>query len=88
MKMSMHCKTISRIYSNNLGVAALKETGEKRKELASKSLQHCSNDKQFGVLFPEIKEEIDENLKSGRWVCDLIEKIYVFCFGYFLCLVY
>ena len=63
MKTSMRCKTISRISSNSLGVGALQETEEKQKELAPKSLLHCSNDNQFGVLFPEIKEEVDAKLR-------------------------
>ena len=44
-------------------VGSLNETEEKRKELALKSLHHCSNDEQFGILFPAVKEEIDEKLK-------------------------
>ena len=46
-----------------LAVGSIHESEWKRKELALKSLQHCSNDKQFGVLFPEIKEEIDEKIR-------------------------
>ena len=44
-------------------VGSLDETEEKRKELALKSLHHCSKDKQFGKLFPDFKNEIDEKLK-------------------------
>ena len=45
-------------------IGLLDETEEKRKELALKSLHHCSKDKQFGKLFPDIKNEIDEKLKE------------------------
>ena len=40
------------------------QTEEQRRKLALKSLRHCSEDVQFGKLFPEVKKEIDEKLKS------------------------
>ena len=39
------------------------DSEEQRKQFAIESLQHCSNDAQFGELFPEVKQEIDEKIK-------------------------
>ena len=50
-------------------VGAMNETEEQRKELAQKSLQNCSNDEQFADLFPELKKEVDEKLKSNLEKC-------------------
>ena len=41
------------------------DSEEQRKQFAIESLQHCSNDAQFGELFPEVKQEIDEKIKSN-----------------------
>ena len=45
-------------------IGGINQTEEQRTQLALKSLKHCSDDEQFGKLFPEIKEEIDEKLKA------------------------
>ena len=45
-------------------IGGINQTEEQRTRLALKSLKHCSDDEQFGKLFPEIKEEIDEKLKA------------------------
>ena len=63
------------VENDEMSVGATNETEEKRKELALKSLQHCSNDEQFSVLFPELKDEIDEKLKSDQDICYLLEKL-------------
>ena len=63
------------VENDKTSVGAMNETEEKRKELALKSLQHCSNDEQFGILFPEVKKEIDEKLNSDQDICDDIEKL-------------
>ena len=39
------------------------DSEERRRQFAIESLQHCSNDAQFGELFPEVKQEIDEKIK-------------------------
>ena len=36
-----------------------------KKQMALKSLRHCSNDGQFGEMFPELKQEIDEKLEAN-----------------------
>ena len=41
-------------------------TEKERKELVSRLLRHSSEDEQFGILFPEIKREIDEKLKDRK----------------------
>ena len=51
-------------FDDSMGVGGLDRTEEQRKEYALKSLKHCSKDEQFGELFPKIKEEIEEKLKS------------------------
>ena len=45
-------------------IGGIKQTEEERRKLALKSLRHCSEDVQFGKLFPEVKKEINEKLKS------------------------
>ena len=51
------------------------DSEEIRKQFAIESLQHCSNDAQFGELFPEVKQEIDEKIKLNEILiktkCDL-----------------
>lgn len=47
-------------------IGSIKQTEEQRRQLALKSLRHCSDDEQFGKLFPEIKEEIDKKFRSGK----------------------
>ena len=42
----------------------INETEKIRKQLALKSLRHCSNDELFKELFLEIKQEIDEKPDS------------------------
>ena len=36
-----------------------------KKQMALKSLRHCSDDEQFGELFPELKQEIDGKLAAN-----------------------
>ena len=36
-----------------------------KKQMALKSLRHCSDDEQFGELFPELKQEIDGKLAEN-----------------------
>ena len=43
-------------------IGGLEGTVEQRRELAVKSLRHCSRDEQFGQLFPGVKKEIDEKI--------------------------
>ena len=57
--------------NDSKSIGAIEETVEVRKELAAMSLQLCSEDEQFGRLFPEIKKEIDDKLKTTG---DVIEK--------------
>ena len=42
------------------------DSEERRRQFAIESLQHCSNDAQFGELFPEVKQEIDEKIKLNE----------------------
>ena len=44
-------------------IGGINQTEEQRRQLALESLRHCSDDEQFGKLFPDIKEEIDGKLK-------------------------
>ena len=42
------------------------DSEEQRKQFAIESLQHCSDDAQFGELFPEVKQEIDIKLNDDK----------------------
>ena len=44
---------------------AMQRSDAYKKQLALKSLRHCSDDEQFGELFPELKREIDEKLAAN-----------------------
>ena len=44
---------------------AMQRSDEYKKQLALKSLRHCSDDSQFGELFPELKQEIDGKLEAN-----------------------
>ena len=46
-------------------IGAMVTTAEHKKQLALKSLRHCSDDEQFGELFPELKREIDGKLAEN-----------------------
>ena len=46
-------------------IGAMVTTAEHKKQLALKSLRHCSDDEQFGELFPKLKREIDEKMAAN-----------------------
>ena len=50
--------------TNHIG--GLDRSEDERKQLAVTSLEHCSNDLQFGQLFPAVKKEIDEKLSAKK----------------------
>ena len=44
---------------------AMIRSEEYKKQLALKSLRHCSGDERFGELFPELKQETDDKLAAN-----------------------
>ena len=46
-------------------IGAMHRSDKYKKQLALKSLRHCSDDEQFVELFPELKQEIDEKLTAN-----------------------